>query len=84
MQAINGLFDATWRLARLIGPMMAAVLNTLLPVIHFLSITAVGFLLSARGHLGGARPAVRRSLRAAPRPRRPGAAPGTRCSTARA
>ncbi len=47
MQAINGLFDATWRLARLIGPMMAAVLNTLLPVIHFLSITAVGFVLSA-------------------------------------
>ncbi len=47
MQAINGLFDATWRLARLIGPMLAAVLNTLLPVIHFLSITAVGFLLSA-------------------------------------
>ena len=46
MQAINGLFDATWRLARLIGPMMAAVLNTLLPVIHFLSITAVGFVLS--------------------------------------
>src|SRR5262245_40243723 len=47
MQAINGLFDATWRLARLIGPMLAAVLNTLLPVIHFLSVTAVGFLLSA-------------------------------------
>lgn len=47
MQAINGLFDATWRLARLIGPMMAAVLNTVLPVIHFLTITAVGFVLSA-------------------------------------
>ncbi|WP_020694643.1 MFS transporter [Reyranella massiliensis] len=47
MQAINGLFDATWRLARLIGPMMAAILNTLLPVIHFLTITAVGFVLSA-------------------------------------
>ena len=47
MQAINGLFDATWRLARLIGPMLAAVLNSLLPVIHFLSVTALGFLLSA-------------------------------------
>lgn len=46
LQAINGLFDATWRLARLIGPMMAAILNTLLPVIHFLSVTALGFLLS--------------------------------------
>ena len=45
LQAINGLFDATWRLARLIGPMLAAVLNTLLPVIHFLSVTAVGFVL---------------------------------------
>ncbi|MBL0897252.1 MAG: hypothetical protein IBJ17_00950 [Reyranella sp.] len=47
LQAINGLFDATWRLARLIGPMMAAALNTILPVIHFLSVTAVGFILSA-------------------------------------
>jgi hypothetical protein len=45
-QAINGLFDATWRLARLIGPMLAAALNTLLPVIHFLSVTALGFVLS--------------------------------------
>jgi MFS transporter, DHA3 family, macrolide efflux protein len=47
LQAINGLFDATWRLARLIGPALAAVLNTVLPVIHFLSVTAVGFVLSA-------------------------------------
>ncbi|MFZ5782144.1 MAG: MFS transporter [Pseudomonadota bacterium] len=46
LQAINGLFDATWRLARLIGPTLAAVLNTLLPVIHFLSVTALGFALS--------------------------------------
>ena len=47
LQGINGLFDATFRLARLIGPMLAAVLNALLPVIHFLSVTAVGFVLSA-------------------------------------
>jgi DHA3 family macrolide efflux protein-like MFS transporter len=47
LQAINGLFDATWRLARLIGPMMAAALNMLVPVIHFLSVTALGFVLSA-------------------------------------
>ncbi|CAN5677863.1 hypothetical protein BH11PSE3_BH11PSE3_26550 [soil metagenome] len=47
LQSINGLFDATWRLARLIGPMLAAALNTILPVIHFLSVTALGFLLSA-------------------------------------
>jgi DHA3 family macrolide efflux protein-like MFS transporter len=67
MQAINGLFDATWRLARLIGPMMAAVLNTLLPVIHFLSITAVGFLLS-----GLAVWAVRDRLIDTANPARPG------------
>ena len=47
LQAINGLFDATFRLARLIGPVLAAVLNALLPVIHFLSVTAVGFVASA-------------------------------------
>lgn len=46
LQAINAVFELTWRLARLIGPMMAAVLNALLPVIHFLSVTAVGFVLS--------------------------------------
>jgi DHA3 family macrolide efflux protein-like MFS transporter len=46
LQAINAVFELTWRLARLIGPMMAAVLNALLPVIHFLSVTALGFVLS--------------------------------------
>ena len=43
-QAINGLFDATYRLARLIGPMVAALLHIFLPVIHFLTATALGFL----------------------------------------
>ncbi len=47
LQAINGLFDATFRLARLIGPMMAAVLNALLagdplPVGHGGGLRAVG------------------------------------------
>src|SRR5258708_18158357 len=41
LQAINGLFDATWRLARLIGPMLAAGPHTLVPVIPFLSLTAL-------------------------------------------
>ena len=59
LQAINGLFDATWRLARLIGPMLAAVLNALLPVIHFLSVTARGLRAVGRRDLGGARPAGR-------------------------
>lgn len=47
MQSINGLFDATYRLARLIGPIIAALLNLFLPVIHFLTATALGFLASA-------------------------------------
>jgi MFS family permease len=45
-QAVNGLFDATYRIARLIGPMVAALLQLFLPVIHFLSATALGFLVS--------------------------------------
>src|SRR6185369_3400016 len=45
-QAINGLFDATWRIARLIGPIVAALLHLFLPVIHFLTATALGFLVS--------------------------------------
>jgi hypothetical protein len=45
-QAINGLFDATYRIARLVGPMVAALLHLFLPVIHFLSATALGFIVS--------------------------------------
>ncbi|MCW5747740.1 MAG: MFS transporter [Alphaproteobacteria bacterium] len=47
LQSANGLFDATWRLARLTGPAIAAVLVQIIPVIHFLSVTALGFLASA-------------------------------------
>src|SRR4051812_375366 len=47
MQSINGLFDATYRLARLIGPIVAAFLNLFIPVLHFLTATAIGFLASA-------------------------------------
>lgn len=47
LQSVNGLFDATWRLARLAGPGLAAVLVQFIPVIHFLSVTACGFLASA-------------------------------------
>src|SRR5262249_18578517 len=56
---INGLFDATYRIARLLGPMVAAVLHLFLPVIHFLSATALGFIVSgfalhvARDRLAG-------------------------------
>ena len=58
-QAINGLFDATYRIARLVGPMVAALLHLFLPVIHFLTATALGFIVSgltlksARGRLIG-------------------------------
>ncbi len=45
-QAINGLFDATYRIARLVGPMVAALLHIFLPVIHFLTATALGFVVS--------------------------------------
>jgi hypothetical protein len=45
-QAINGLFDATYRIARLVGPMLAALLHLFLPVIHFLTVTALGFVVS--------------------------------------
>ena len=45
-QAINGLFDATYRIARLVGPMVAALLHLFLPVIHFMTATAMGFLVS--------------------------------------
>jgi hypothetical protein len=47
LQAINGLFDATWRLARLMGPALAAILVQIIPVIHFLSATACGYLAAA-------------------------------------
>ncbi len=45
-QAINGLFDATYRIARLLGPMVAALLHLFIPVIHFLTATALGFAIS--------------------------------------
>ncbi len=56
-QAINGLFDATYRIARLVGPMVAALLHLFMPVIHFLTATAIGFLVS-----GGAIRAARERL----------------------
>src|SRR5258708_5601024 len=44
-QAINGLFDATYRIARLVGPMVAALLHLFMPVIHFLTAPALGFIV---------------------------------------
>jgi predicted MFS family arabinose efflux permease len=47
IQAVNGLFDSTHRLARLVGPFIAGLLSLLLPVIHFLSAAAGGYVLGA-------------------------------------
>jgi MFS family permease len=44
LQAINGLFDASSRLSRLLGPSLAGVLILLLPIIHFFSLYAVALL----------------------------------------
>ena len=45
IQAVNGLFDSTHRLARLIGPFIGGLLSLILPVIHFLTVAAGGFAL---------------------------------------
>lgn len=52
MQALNGLFDSTHRMARLIGPFIGGLLSLVLPVIHFLTVTAVGYTLSAAAMRG--------------------------------
>jgi DHA3 family macrolide efflux protein-like MFS transporter len=43
----NGLLDATDRTARLLGPGMIALLAGIIPVMHFLTLDALGFLASA-------------------------------------
>ncbi len=47
IQAVNGLFDSTHRLARLIGPTIGGALSLALPVIHFLTVSAGAYLLGA-------------------------------------
>jgi MFS transporter, DHA3 family, macrolide efflux protein len=47
IQAVNGLFDSTHRLARLIGPAIGGLLSLVLPVIHFLSAAAGAYVLGA-------------------------------------
>lgn len=47
IQGVNALFDATTRLARLTGPFAAGLLVAVLPVLHFLTVNAVSFLVSA-------------------------------------
>ncbi len=45
--ATNGLLDATDRLARLLGPGLIALVGALVPPIHFLTLDAVSFAVSA-------------------------------------
>jgi DHA3 family macrolide efflux protein-like MFS transporter len=45
--ATNGLFDATKRMARILGPSLIAVVNGVLPKSQFFSVTSATFLFSA-------------------------------------
>jgi MFS family permease len=45
--AVNGLFDATRRMARILGPSLIALVNGLVPIGQFFTITAGGFVLAA-------------------------------------
>jgi DHA3 family macrolide efflux protein-like MFS transporter len=47
IQAANGLFDSTHRLARLIGPFIGGLLSLIVPVIHFLTVAAGAFAMGA-------------------------------------
>jgi DHA3 family macrolide efflux protein-like MFS transporter len=49
IQGANALLDATARLSRLLGPFLAGPISALVPVLHFLTINAFTFLLSACG-----------------------------------
>jgi|HubBroStandDraft_1064217.scaffolds.fasta_scaffold00539_3 DHA3 family macrolide efflux protein-like MFS transporter len=62
----NGLFDATKRLARILGPSLIAALNGIVPVVQFFTVTAGAFLISAAAVFA----ATRRLEPAQPRTRR--------------
>ena len=47
LQATNGLMDMTRRLARAIGPSLAGTLVALLSLIHFFTLDAISFVVSA-------------------------------------
>ncbi len=46
LPAANGLFDATDRSARLLGPGIIALLAGIIPVVHFLTLDALSFAVS--------------------------------------
>ncbi|RFB79978.1 MFS transporter [Methylovirgula sp. 4M-Z18] len=47
LSAVNGLFDAMRRVARIFGPGLGALLIPILPIQHFFSLDALTFLVSA-------------------------------------
>lgn len=47
LPAANALFDATSRSARLVGPGVVALLAAFIPTVHFLTLDALSFFLSA-------------------------------------
>jgi hypothetical protein len=60
LPATNALFDATDRIARLVGPGLIALLAAVVPAIHFLTLDAMSFLGSAAALIliGRMRPSV--------------------------
>jgi DHA3 family macrolide efflux protein-like MFS transporter len=60
---INGLFDATRRIARILGPGLVALIGSFVPTGQFFTITAASFLLAAL--------AVHRGLAGVPMPAPP-------------
>ena len=47
VHATNGLFDSTRRMARIVGPGLISALHGMIPVIHFFTLDAFTFFLSA-------------------------------------
>lgn len=47
LTAVNGLFDAMRRVARVFGPLIAAALLPFLPVVHLFTLDALTFVVSA-------------------------------------
>ena len=67
LPAANGLFDGTERSARLLGPGLIALLAGSIPLVHFMTIDAASFLVSA-----AALTVILRAYRPAGPSRRPG------------
>lgn len=70
LPATNALLDTTDRIARLLGPGIVALLAASLPMMHFLSLDAAAFLVSAFAVtlVGRWRPTMPAVARAAPAP----------------